>query len=487
MTEINRRSFIAGVGLAAGFASPSVRSQPVAAIPERTAPPVTEILASYIVGARHSYLPDAVRKEGTRTLFNWTGVAIGGAREEAIDIAVAALAAFAGTSQAGLVGRRERLDVMNAAFVNGLAGHVLDFDDTHLKTVIHPAAAVVPALFAYAEHSAAAGKCVSGSDFLTALVIGVEIECRIGNAVYPDHYSAGWHITGTTGVFGAAAGLSKLMGLDQEKTAWALGLAASQPVGLRESFGTMNKSFNPGRAASNGLFAASLAAGGFASSNRMIEAKAGWMRTLSTKQDYDQITDGLGQRYEILLNTYKPFPCGIVLHPAIDAAVQLHKENKLTGAMIQRVDLKVNPLVLELTGQTTPRTGLESKFSIYHAVAVALLEGAAGTAQFSDRAVQDRSVIALRTKVKPTVFATVRPEEVEMSVMLNDGRRLFKRIDHAIGGVERPMSDIDLDRKFFDVASCVLPQAQVNRIMDLCWKIEHLADASEIIRHATLA
>jgi 2-methylcitrate dehydratase PrpD len=484
--EIDRRSFIAGVGLAAGLAAPSVRPQPVAALPERTAPPVTEILASYIVGAQYSNLPDAVRKEGTRTLFNWTGVAIGGAREEAIDIAVAALAPFAGASQAGLFGRRERLDAMNAAFVNGVAGHVLDYDDTHLKTIIHPAAAVAPALFAYAEHSAAGGKRVSGSDLLTALVVGVEVECRIGNAVYPDHYAAGWHITGTTGVLGAAAGLSKLMGLDHEKTAWALGLAASQPVGLRESFGTMNKSFNPGRAASNGLFAASLAARGFASSSRMIEAKAGWMRTLSTKQDYGQITDGLGQHHEILLNTYKPFPCGIVLHPAIDAAVQLHAENKLTGDMIQRVDLKVNPLVLELTGQTAPRTGLESKFSVYHAVAIALLEGAAGTAQFSDRAVQDKAVIALRTKVKPAVFAAVRPEEVEMSVVLNDGRMLFKRVDHAVGSVERPMSDSDLERKFFDVASGVLPQAQVRHVMDLCWKLEQSADASEIIRSATV-
>jgi 2-methylcitrate dehydratase PrpD len=156
---------------------------------------------------------------------------------------------------------------------------------------------------------------------------------------------------------------------------WALGLAASQPVGLRESFGSMNKSFNPGRAASNGIFAAVLASKNYTSSDGMIEAKRGWANTISTKQDYSEIIDGLGQRYEAALNTYKPFACGIVLHPAIDAAIQLRDENKLTADQIERVDLKVHPLVIELTGKKTPREGLEGKFSVYHAVAIALIEG----------------------------------------------------------------------------------------------------------------
>jgi 2-methylcitrate dehydratase PrpD len=486
MDGIDRRSFIAGVGTMVGLKVTPARSPPADATTEHPlVPPVTEELADYVAGARHLLLPSAVRKEGTRTLFNWVGVAIGGSREDAVDIAAAALAPFSGVLQAGLFGRSERLDALNASFVNGLAGHVLDYDDTHLKTVIHPAAAVAPALFAYADHSLATGKPIAGSDFLAALVIGMEVECRIGNAVYPNHYAAGWHITGTTGVIGATAGLCMLMHLDQEKTAWALGLAASQPVGLRESFGTMNKSFNPGRAASNALFAATLAARGFTSSRRMLEAKAGWMRTLSTKQDYREITDGLGQHYEASLNTYKPFPCGIVLHPAIDAALQIHAESNPAPDSIQRIELKVNSLVLDLTGQTSPRTGLESKFSVYHAVAVALIEGAAGTAQFSDRAAADPAVIALRTKVKPLISGSIRPEEVEMLVVLNNGGVLFKRVEHAIGSLERPMSNADLERKFLDVASKVLPQQQVRRTMELCWSIEQLTDSSDIIRCAT--
>src|SRR3954447_14829576 len=243
---------------------------------------------------------------------------------------------------------------MHAPFLNGVSSHIFDFDDTHLKTVIHPAGPVASAILALAERQP-----VSGRDFLNAIVLGIETELRIGNAVYPNHYDVGWHITGTAGVFGAAAAAGRLMGLDEQQMVWALGLAASQPVGLRESFGSMNKSFNPGRAAANGLFAAILAGKGFTSSDGMIEAKRGWANTISTKQDYAEILDGLGTRYEADLNTYKPFACGIVLHPAIDAAVQLRNENGLKADQIERVELRVHPLVLELTGKKTPQVGLE--------------------------------------------------------------------------------------------------------------------------------
>ena len=242
--------FVAGA--TSGAAAAETAAQ--AGIPTASPPPhVTKLLAQYIVGARYDDLPANVRREGVRMLMNWVGVAIGGSHDEAVDIAVAALSPFSGPAQASLFGRGERFDIMNAAFINGVSSHIFDYDDTHLKTVIHPAGPVASAILAYAEMHP-----VSGKDFLNALVLGVETECRIGNAVYPNHYDVGWHITGTAGVFGGAAAVGKLMGLNERQLVWALGLAASQPVGLRESFGSMNKSFNPGRAASNGLFAAIL-------------------------------------------------------------------------------------------------------------------------------------------------------------------------------------------------------------------------------------
>ena len=486
MPAIDRRSLLlataaAPVALVGLQAAARAAEAPKPAESSAPATGVTRALAHYLVEAKYEDLPANVRKEGVRTLFNWAGVAIGGSRHQTVDIAVSALAPFSGPAQASLFGRSDRFDIMNAAFLNGVASHIFDYDDTHLKTIIHPAGPVASAIMAYAELHP-----VDGKSFLNALVLGVETECRIGNAVWPNHYDVGWHDTGTCGVFGSAAATGKLMGLSEQQMVWALGLAASQPVGLRESFGSMNKSFNPGRAAANGIFAALLASKNFTSSDAMIEAKRGWANAISTKQDYGQITEGLGQRYEAALNTYKPFACGIVMHPAIDAAIQLRNENSLKPEQIERIDMKVHPLVLELTGKTTPQAGLEGKFSIYHAVAVALVEGAGGEKQFSDRAVRDPVVVALRDKVKPVVDSAIKPEQVDLTIVLKDGKTLHKFIEHAIGSLEKPMSDQDLTRKFTDLVDGVLPAPQAKHVMELCWTLESLPNAAEIAKSAAV-
>ena len=175
---------------------------------------------------------------------------------------------------------------------------------------------------------------------------------------------------------------------------WALGLAATQPVGLREMFGTMTKSFHPGRAAQNGLTAAMLASRSFTSSEQPLEAKSGWTNVLSTSRDYTELTRNLGRHYEISLNTYKPFACGVVIHPAIDGCIQLRNQYHLAAGQIDRVDLRVHPLVLELTGKKTPQTGLEGKFSVYYAAAVAIVKGAAGEREFSDALVRDPAIVS---------------------------------------------------------------------------------------------
>jgi 2-methylcitrate dehydratase PrpD len=489
MSDIDRRSFLraatAASLAAAGVSTPLLTSaqstQPAgaAAPPAPAAKGVTRTLARYVVNAKYEDLPPAVRKEATRTLLNWVGVAVGGSHHPTVEYAIAAMAPFSGPHQASLLGRRERLDILNAAMINGISSHIFDYDDTHLKTIIHPGGPVAASLLAFSEYHP-----VSGKDFLNALVLGVETSCRIGNAVYPDHYDRGWHITGTAGVFGAAAAMGKLLGLTEQQMVWALGIAASQPVGFRESFGSMTKSFNCGRAANNGMTAALLAARNYTSSDEMIEAKRGWAYTISDKHDFREITEGLGQRYEAALNTYKPFACGIVLHPAIDAAIQLRNEYKLKPEQIDHIDLRVNPLVLELTGKKTPKEGLEGKFSIYHSVAVAIIEGAGGEKQFSDRAVRDPNVVALRGKVMPVVDKSVKPEQVDMTVVLTDGRKLNKRIEHAIGSVEKPMTDSMLEAKFSDLAEGILPKPQVRLLMDACWNIEKQSSAAEVAKAA---
>ena len=436
---------------------------------------VTRTLARYVVNARADDLPAAVRSEACRTLLNWVGCTVGGSSHEAVDAAVHALTPFSGPPEATLLGRRDRMDALHAALINGISSHVLDFDDTHLKTVIHPAGPVAPAILALAEIQP-----VSGPDFLHALVLGAEVECRIGNAVYPAHYDRGWHITGTTGVFGSAAACGRLLGLSEQQMRWAFGLAAVQPVGLREMFGTMTKSFHPGRAAQNGLAAALLAKQNFTSGDTAIEGAAGWAHVLSTSCDYGQITQGLGEHYEILFNTYKPFACGVVLHPSIDACLQLRAAHHLTPDGIERIDLRVHPLVLELTGKRTPQTGLEGKFSVYFAAAVAIAAGAAGVRQFTDDWVRRPDVIALRDRVFATADPALGEAQARASITLKDGRRVDQFVEHAVGSLDKPLSDRDLDAKLRDLCDGVLTRAQADRLVDLCRTIERQPDARVI-------
>ncbi len=491
MTRIERRALLCAAPAGAVLAAVPAIAQEKGAVPAVSAPaapafaaqtaakavPVTHIVARYAATAPVEQIPTSVRKEAARTLLNWVGCAVGGSANPAPGRAVKALQPFSGPPQASLFGRKERLDALHAALVNGISSHVLDYDDTHLKTIIHPAGPVASAVLAWAEYQP-----VSGAELMNALALGCEIECRMGNAVYPEHYQAGWHITGTTGVFGSAAAMGRLLHLNEQQMAWALGLAATQPVGLKVQFGSDTKSFHPGRAAQNGMVSALLAQAGFTASEVAIEGFDGWGQAISTRHDWGQVVDGLGERWELALNTYKPFACGIVSHPAIDAAIQLRNANGLQPNAIQSVDLRVHPLVLNLMGKTAPASGLEGKFSIFHAVAVALVTGRGGEAAFTDRAVADPAVLAVRGRVHVVTDPAIKADQVDMTVTTADGRTLHKFIEHAIGSQDQPMSDAQLEDKFSGLAEEVLPRDRIRRLMDLCWGAWDLADAGEIGR-----
>ena len=216
----------------------------------------------------------------------------------------------------------------------------------------------------------------------------------------------------------------------------------------------------------------------------MIEAKRGFANVMSTKHNYAEITEGLGKTFEVSLNSYKPFACGIVIHPSIDGCVQLKKEHGLTGAEIEKVHLTVPHLVLELTGKRTPQVGLEGKFSVFHSSAVALLFGAAGEKEYSDAMVRDPKVIALRDRVECTIDDLLRDDECHVQLTLKDGRVLKKYVEHAIGSRERPMSDEDLNAKFHVLVDDILGEEHGERLLKLCWSIEGLKDAAELCRQS---
>jgi 2-methylcitrate dehydratase PrpD len=432
---------------------------------DHNAPPITAELARFVAEHPSKGWSDAVDHEAHRTFLNWLGCAIGAAGHEAVESALAAVNMLAPAQQATIAGRSERVDMANAALINGISSHTFDFDDTHLKTIIHPAGPVASAVMALAETQNSSGRQV-----LDALVLGIDVACRMGNLVYPQHYDRGWHITGSTGTLGAAAACARLLGLNAQQTAMALGIAASQPVGLREQFGTMTKPFHPGGAARAGLMSALMAKHGFTSSPRSLEAPRGWAQVLSTKYDWREAQDELGQRFEISFNAYKPFACGIVIHPSIDACAQLRAQG-VKPEEVKSIELRVHPLVLELTGKKTPQDGLQGKFSVYHGCAVGLIFGRAGEEEFSDHIVRREDVVSLRDKVQAVVDTSVREESVYVTAHLTDGRSVKVHVEHAIGSLQKPMTDADLEGKFRDLSNPILGADRVNDILKACWSL----------------
>jgi 2-methylcitrate dehydratase PrpD len=438
------------------------------------APPITRTLARFVATHASRGWSDAVEHEAHRTFLNWAGCAVGAATHDAVRAALAGVQMLQPSQQSSVLGRRERVDMASAALLNGISSHTFDFDDTHLKTIIHPAGPVASAALALAEHQGASGRAL-----IDALVLGIDVSCRMGNVIYPEHYDRGWHITGSTGTLGAAAACARLLGLDAHKTTMALGIAASQPVGLREQFGTMTKPFHPGAAAHAGLLSALLADRGFTASERALEAPRGYAQVVSTKCAWHEATDQLGERFEISFNTYKPFACGIVIHPSIDACVQL-REHGVQPDDVERIELKVHPLVLELTGKKEPADGLASKFSVYQGCALGLIFGRAGEPEYHDEIATRPDVVALRRKVVAAVDDAIAEESADVTAVLRDGRRVHVFVEHAIGSLQRPMTDAALAAKFATQADPMLGAARTAELIAACRRLGTLADVREL-------
>ena len=436
----------------------------------------TRILASYVVKNRWEDIPEDVRHEAKRALINVIGCAIGGSPHPAVTAAIRALSPFSGERTASIVGRPERLDPLHASLMNGISSHVEDYDDTTPKNYSHTSSPVSSALLAYASANR-----VRGRDFVEAFILGFEAASRAGNVVYPAHYDVGWHMTGTIGVFGAAAGIGKLIGLNEQQMVWALGLAATQSAGLREMFGSMGKAFHPGRSAQNGYAAALLAQAGFTSGERGIEGPRGFAHVLAATRDLSKITTRLGVDFDLRENTYKPFPCGIVNHPTIDGAIQIHDEHRPDPASIVAVRLRVAPLVLDLCNQQNITKGLQGKFSVYHGAAVGLVRGKGGLREYTDEAVNDPAIKRVRELTTATGDPSVTEDQVHVEVELRDGRKLSKLVEQSLGNIHRPLTDKQLEEKFRDQAILVLPAPEVESVIQLCWKIDQLDDVGELV------
>lgn len=434
----------------------------------------TQSLADWTSNLQYSDIPKPVIKAAVKSFYNWYGCAIAGSNHEAVTITKKALSPFFGEETSTLIGLGLRADAQHAALINGISSHVHDYDDTHLETIIHPTGPVASAALAYADYMGG----VSGKDLILAIVAGVEAECKLGLAVWPAHYDVGWHITSTVGAIGAAVAVGKLAKLSLEQMRNAIGVAATQVTGLREMFGTHTKAFHAGRAAQNGLLAALMAKEGFTSSVTSLEGKRGWLNVVSTENRVDELFGTLGKEWETEKNTFKPFPCGIVIHPVIDACIQLGKEIKEKGKSvddIESVKLDGHRLVLELTGKKKPKDGLEGKFSVYHGAAIGLLFGKASPAEYEDSVVQDPRVIRMRDVVEATA-KDIPPQSCRVWVKMVDGEQIEKKIEYAIGSIRKPMTDEQLTAKFLDQASRIVGEESAIRTSDLLWSLEDMKE-----------
>ncbi len=427
----------------------------------------TRTLLDFVSRTPADEVPAEVLHESTRCLLDHLGLAIAGAAEPAASIARAQCRLLGGEPQAMALGTFHRLRVTDAAFVNGIACHALDFDDTHVPTILHPTTPLYAAGAALAEWRGS-----RGIDLLAAHSLGYELAARVSNALYPEHYDAGWHMTGTTGALASAAVAIRLLRLTGATATHCLSIAATQAAGHREQFGTMTKPFHAGHAAQAGVWAGLLAAGGFTGAPDPLQGRRGMFAVMSSASTPADLVDGLGQQWQIFDNGVKPYACGVVIHPAVDAVRDLAMRKGLTAERIDKISLRVHPLVQELTGKTDPRTGLEGKFSVTFACAIALLDGRAGEAEFSDTAVHRADVRALMARIEVVPDPEVPHTQAGATALTVDGESVDTWVDHARGTPGNRLTDDELKEKFHGLADNVIGRERAERLADAAFSLK---------------
>ena len=410
-------------------------------------------------------------------LLDWIAVTVAGAREPVAHMLAEEAREQGGFPQATVVGHGFAASSRQAALINGAASHALDFDDVNMAFTGHPSVVLVPALLALAEARGA-----SGAEFMTAFIAGYETLCRIGSAVSPGHYALGFHSTGTIGTFGAAAACARLLQLDPDDTAVALGIAATQAAGLKSMFGTMCKPLHAGKASADGMMAAQLAARGFTSSSEAIEAVQGFAATHGPDFDPAAALTQPASGLYVRENLFKYHAACYGTHAAIEAARHLREQHGLQQCHVRRVTVRAAAIADGVCNIPTPATGLEAKFSLRHVVAMALAGvDTANMANFSDELTHDPALGGLRGRVHVELFRECGAlTQAEVIVEMVDGRILRRRHDSGIPMADLSAQQARLEAKFGGIARPLLDQESGNEVLELVGRLEELPDLSPL-------
>jgi 2-methylcitrate dehydratase PrpD len=439
----------------------------------------TRAVTEYVLGAQS--LPADVKAEAIRSFVNIVGCTVGGAHHAAVDAAWRGRAPFAGAAQCTVLGRGTKTDALAASFLNTLSSSVYTYDDTHAEAIVHPAGPIMGTVLAIAER-----QTVSGAELLMAFALGVEIVCRLSKAVSvaPAKGTIAWSQTGICSGIGAALAAARLLRLDVETTRHAVGIAAGQASGIRAMHGSMCTSGLPAFAAEVGLRSACLAAAGFTSSRVALEAQYGFVNCFSVAPHLAHLTDGLGERFDLLGNTYKPYPCGIVIHPIIDAVLALRCAHGLEGPEVEAVTVRAAPVALALCDRPSPKDEFEGQVSLQHWVAAALTRGRAGIRECEESAIADPTLAAFRSRVTPIADSSVPHDGADVTIVLKDGRTLTERVRNCTGSRRNPMTDSQLDAKFLGQAEGVLAPDRAKALLAGCRGIADLSDAALLLKDA---
>ncbi len=439
---------------------------------------ITRELARFAVNSEFKKIPKAVQHEGLRALINFIGCAAGGASEPAVTTMLNTIKEFNGKNDTVVIGLEGKLDALNAALINSLSSASLSFNDTHYATVAHPTSPVAAALVPMASRVN-----LSGEEFIHGLILGDEIQCRIGNILCtpPGSVSVGLSMAGLVGCIGAAVAAGKALKLNEEQMIHAIGLAANQSAGLREAHASMGSPFTLGNAGRAGLWAALLSAKGYTCTESMIEGVKGFSVSFGTQTNPEVALKNIGEDWEMLDVAYKPYPCGFVIHPIIDACLQLIKKHTFDGKLIEKVELTVNPLCIQLCNRPNPENRSHAMVSFPHWTAVTLMHKAAGLPQVTEKMVFDSDIAKLRQKIHATASEEIGREAAKIKVTMENGEIFHANCETTLGTKERPMSDSDITEKTRLQLEIAFNQSTSQKIVEQCWEIPQLSQITTLL------